>query len=393
MRTTKVYSDLLDAYLRPEIRIIRLRGSTRSSKTYSTIQLLNQVAMWTKKPKLISIVSETMPHLKRGAIRDFENMLKTESLWNESAWHDTDKMYSYENGQLEFFSVDSYDKVLGPARDILYINEAINNEYEVYRQLSVRTKEKVIIDDNPAFEYWADTKLAHRDDYVCIDSTYLDNDLLTESQVREIESNRDTDPEWWAVYGLGQQGSRAGVVMRKWDTRALPPKSEWKDAWIGVDFGWAAPSAVMLVVLSQGDVWIDQLAYGPGMDNPEIARTIHDAGYSKLEVICDAAEPKSIAELKKMKIKAVKSDNKDIELGLAVMNRYEKHYTPRSLDSIQENRMYRYPKLPNGDYGTLPIKKYCHAKDAERYVFLNRLSQALPKGWSVTSSQRGKKSN
>lgn len=384
METTKVFSDLLAAYIDPTVRGILLRGGTRSSKTYSAIQLCNTIAVRSKKRRLISVVSETMPHLKRGAIRDFKNMLTDSGVYNPDAWHDTDKTYSYRHGVLEFFSVTDSGKVHGPAREVLYVNEGINIDYEPIRQLLVRTTEKWIIDYNPAFDFWADTKLIPRADVRVIDSTYLDNDMLSAAQIAEIESNREIDPEWWAVYGEGKKGTREGLVVKNWDiVESLPPRSEWKAAYIGVDFGWSAPSAIMLVVLSQGEVWIDELGYGPNMDNPDIAAAIIGAGYRDLETICDKAEPKSIKDLKGLGIKAVPSDNKEIQLGIRIMNRYKKHYTQRSLNSIDENRKYRYPQLPEGGYGPIPIKKHGHAKDAERYVFLNRLSN-IAAGFDVT---------
>lgn len=391
MDTTKVFSELLAAYVDPTVRIIALKGGTRSGKTWATLQFLNLIAARSKKPRLISVVSETMPHLKRGAIRDFKNMLEADEVYNPGAWHDTDKIYSYPKGRIEFFSADQASKVLGPARDVLFMNECINSPWDVYRQLAVRTTEKIILDYNPAFEFWVDTKLLMRPDVRLIHSTYLDNDLLTAAQVAEIESNRLIDPAWWKVYGEGMTGSKEGLVVKRWDIVAgLPPRNEWKRAYIGVDFGWSAPSAVMLVVESQGEIYIDQLAYGPEMDNPDIAAAIIDQGYGDLETICDAAEPKSIKDLRGLGINAIGSPDKEIELGIRVMNRYVKHYTERSVDSIEENRKYRYPQLPDGTYGEVPSKAHGHAKDAERYVFLNRLSN-IPSGFDVTVGSASRK--
>lgn len=392
MDTTKVYSDLLAAYVNPNIRVIALKGSTRSGKTWAALQLLNTIMYRTKKPRLISVVSETFPHLKRGCIRDHRNMLDVDGLYNPNAWHDTDKIYRAGKGAMEFFSADSPDKVLGPARDILFINECINIPFDVYRQLAVRTTEKIILDYNPAYEFWVDTKIAPRPDAVVLHSTYLDNDRLTAAQIAEIESNREIDPEWWKVYGLGLTGSKAGLVIKNWDiVQGLPPRNEWKKAYIGVDFGWSNPTAIMLVILCSGELWIDEIAYEKNLDNPDIAARIKEAGYVDLEVICDKAEPKSIKELKTEGINAVPSENKDIKLGVRVMNRYKKHYTARSLGSIDENRKYRYPQDDEGNYiEDLPIDKFNHAKDAERYVCLNRLSN-ISSGFDVTVGTAGRK--
>lgn len=393
MDTTKVYSDLLAAYIDPTVRIIQLKGGTRSSKTWSALQLLNVIAAKSKRKRLISVVSETMPHLKKGAIRDFKNMLELDEVYNEDNWHDTDKMYSYEKGKIEFFSAADASRVHGPARDVLYINEAINIRYEVYRQLAVRTGEKIIIDYNHLHSFWADTKLAHRKDMRIINSTYLDNDLLPASQVAEIESNKDIDPEWWNVYGLGLMGSAEGLCIKPGTWSQVPAMPRiFKKEYIGIDFGWSKPSGIYHVGLAEQDkVFIDEIAYRRGMDNPAIAKAIIDAGLAHLEVICDAAEPKSIRELQKLGIRAVKSDNKDIKLGLQIMNRYQKCYTENSLGIIEESRQYKYKKDPATDeYTDEPIDEHNHAIDAVRYVFLNRLSNIAP-SFSVTTGRAGKR--
>lgn len=385
METTKVFSELIKAYADPSIRVIALKGGTRSGKTWAILQALDYIARRSTRPRLISVVSETMPHLKRGAIRDFKNMLETEEVYRPGSWHDTDKIYTYDKARIEFFSADSPEKVLGPARQILYINECINVEWEVYRQLAVRTTEKIILDFNPAHEFWVDSKLMHRPDVRVIHSTYLDNDMLTAAQISEIESNRELDPEWWGIYGEGKTGSKQGLVIKNWDiVPGLPPRSEWKKAYIGIDFGWTAPTAIELVVLSQGEVWIDELAYAPNLDNPDIAKIVIDAGYKGLEIIADPAEPKSKSELKNAGLWVPDGIIKDISLGITVMNRYKKHYTARSVGTIAENRLYRYAKDKKTDeYTNNPIDKHNHAKDCERYVFLNRLSN-IAAGFDVT---------
>lgn len=390
METTAVYSKLLAAYVDPAVRVIALKGSTRSSKTYSTLQLLDTIAAKTKSKRLISVVSETFPHLKKGAIRDYKNILENDDRFAVNAWHDTDKTYSYNKGQIEFFSADTPSKVMGPARDILYINECINIEYEIYRQLAIRTTEKIILDYNPAFEFWVDEHILPRADARLIHSTYLDNDMLSAAQIAEIESNRDIDPDWWMVYGLGETGSVEGLIWKKWDiVDKLPPRSEWSDAYVGVDFGYSNPTAIVLVVVSQGDAYIHEISYERSQTNDQIAKAIKDAGFADLEVICDQAEPKSIKELRNYGIaRAVGCDSKNVKLGLQIVNRWTKHYTKESTNLIDEARKYRYKKDKFTDkYIDEPVKKFDHGKDAERYVFLNRLSN-IAAGWDVTVSTR-----
>lgn len=385
METTNVFSKNLRALKQPGVRNIVNKGGTRSSKTWSILQILYLIALKSKRPRTISVVSETMPHLKRGCIRDFKDMLKADGLWDENKWNATDFVYSVEQSIIEFFSADTPTKVTGPARDILFINECIHLSYGVYCQLTTRTREWVWLDYNPLYEFWIDSKVLTRSDTVLIHSTYKDNDMLAPAQIAEIEYQGSIDDNYYRVMILGETGAYEGAIIKKWDiVPDLPPRETWKRHWIGVDFGWTAPTAIMHVIQGEkGEIWIDELAYGPNLDNPDIAAIIHEAGLADVECICDKAEPKSIKELRKEGINALPSDNKDIELGIQVMNRYQKHYTARSLNSIDENRRYRYTQDADGNYTGKPVDKFNHAKDAERYVFLNRLSN-ISAGFDVT---------
>lgn len=385
METTNVFSRNLREFKRPGVRNIVNKGGTRSSKTWSILQLLYLIATKSPRRRVISIVSETIPHLKRGCMRDFRTFLEDDGLWDDNAWNATDFIYRVNKSVIEFFSVDMPNKATGPARDILFINECINIPYDVYRELSSRTREWVFLDYNPLYDFWVDSKVLHRPDTVLIHSTYKDNEMLSEAQVSEIEYQGSIDENYYRVMVLGETGIYEGAIIRNWDiVEGLPPRETWKRYWIGVDFGWLAPTAIMLVILGEGgEVWIDELAYATNLDNPDIARIITSSGFSRVETICDKAEPKSIKELKNAGINAVPSDNKDIDLGIKVMNRYKKHYTKRSVNSIDENRKYCYTKDPDGNYTGKPIDKFNHAKDAERYVFLNRLSN-VSTGFDVT---------
>lgn len=393
METTKVFSDLVAALADPVTRTVLLQGSTRSGKTIAAIQACNLIASRTPKPRKISVVSESLPHLKAGAISDFKNLLEADGLWRENAWHDTDKRYSYRKGILEFFSASDMGRVTGPSRDWLYVNEGINIEWKVFQQLSARTTEKIIIDFNPAHDFWAFTNLLENPDYPpgaikLIKSTYRDNDKLTAAQIMDIESNRNIDPEWWKVYGEGEKGTGRGLVWINWDKQELPPRDQWTKHCVVVDFGYSQSYAAvehMVYCDSRPDeIWIDEILYGLNLNTRHIAEAIKAAGLQDIDTVCDSARPDSIEELRYNGIKARKTKSKDVETGLEIAGRYKKHYTERSIGTIKENRMYRYPLLADGvTYGTTPIKKHDHAKDAERYGFLTNFADRAP-GYSVT---------
>lgn len=393
MNTTSVFDKNMFAY-KDNFRYIVNKGSTRSSKTYSQLQLLYLIASWSAKPLIISIVSESMPHLKRGCIRDFSEILKKENRWNENDWNATDKIYKINNSIIEFFSADNPGKVHGPSRNILYLNECINIDYEIYSQLAIRTTETVFLDCNPNFEFWLDTKvlqipvseekpkeLKKNPEAILIHSTYKDNEYLTEAQIKEIES-RKHEKNWWRVYGEGLTGAFIGDIMEKWDVVDHMPE-DYKKRWIGIDFGFTNdPTAIVDVRLSDGELWIDELLFDKGYDNMMIANHMEELGLSKnIDIVADSAEPKSIAEIRSKGWRIEPADKKSvngkgsISLGIEILNRYTKHITRRSTNIIDEYKNYRWQTDAEGNSTNVPIDKFNHSIDAQRYVALNKLME------------------
>lgn len=377
MKVTTVFDRNLAAYNAGKRYIVN-KGSTRSSKTYSQLQLLYLIAELSTKPKTISIVSESMPHLKKGCIRDFRDILQSVGKWHPNQWNATDKVYRVGDSVIEFFSADNPSKVHGPSRDILYLNECINIDYEIYRQLAIRTTETIFLDCNPSFSFWLDEKiLSQSDESILIHSTYKDNNYLTEVQVREIESNKN-DKAWWRVYGEGLTGTLQGAIIQRWDVVKTMPQ-QYKNRWIGIDFGFTNdPTAIVDIRLSEGDLWIDELLYARGYDNLMIADHLESLNLPHdIVLIADSAEPKSISEIrsKGWRIEPAHKGKDSIQIGLSILNRYQKHITQQSVNIISEYRNYRWQENEYGNPINVPIDRYNHTVDAQRYVCLNKLME------------------
>jgi len=303
--------------------------------------------------------------------------MQKEKKWNVKHWNATDKIYRINNTLIEFFSADNPAKVHGPSRDILYINECINIEYEVFRQLAIRTTGTIFLDCNPCFEFWLDEKVLTGKDALLIHSTYRDNDYLSKAQIKEIESNKG-DKDWWTVYGEGLTGSLKGSIIRNWDVvKELP--QVYKNRWIGIDFGFTNdPTAIVDVRLSEGELWIDELLYEKGYDNMMIADVLELNGIPRdLPIIADSAEPKSISEIRSQgwKVESAQKGKDSISSGISILNRYRKHVTQRSSNIINEYRNYRWQTDINGEPVNRPIDRYNHSIDAQRYVCLNKLME------------------
>ena len=204
------------AKLNKKIRAVQ--GGTSSSKTISVLLYLIDKAQTDKTKTLTSVIAESTPHLKRGARRDFINIMKEHNYWKEANWSATDNLYTFETGsQIEFFSADQSDKLRGARRDRCFMNEANNMTLDAFDQLEVRTKEFMFLDWNPTNEFWFYTEVLNkRDDVDHIILTYKDNEGLSDEIVKSIEARKNRKG-WWQVYGLGQLGEVEGKIYKDWN--------------------------------------------------------------------------------------------------------------------------------------------------------------------------------
>jgi phage terminase large subunit len=249
--TTRTFEKICAA-LDEEPRYIDNRGGARSGKTYAELQLAALLAMKDPQPTITSVVSENLPHLKRGAIRDFRDALSNEGLWDENAWNKSECIYTFPTGSIiEFFGADVPGKLQGPARDRLIINEANRVEWEAARQLMVRTAGLVIYDYNPSAPFWGTDEIPRRERYTLVHTTFEDNDFLPDEVRREIQANKGTG-NWWRVYGLGLIGQIEGQVFNFKLVDDMPDPAGFIETW-GMDFGFTNdPTTVIRCLVHTG---------------------------------------------------------------------------------------------------------------------------------------------
>lgn len=385
MKYTAVYDKTVQA-VGATRRFVSSAGGTRSGKTYANLQVLYQLALLDKRPTLTSIVSETFPHLKRGAIRDFRDALG--DAWDESCWSKGSSIYTLHNGSvLEFFSADAPAKVHGPARDRLFLNEAQNIPYETARQLFVRTSGLIIIDYNPVRSFWANERLEGREDCVRIHSTYKDNAFLSAAQVSEIEANRQ-DAAWWRVYGEGKVGVLEGLIFPDFEQVDDLPSADGLAECYGLDYGFTNDPTALVHILLDNDkreAWVDECVYErglvnapiPGSGKPSIVQRLTEAGVPKhgAPVFGDSAEPKTNEELAAYGwnvLPCYKATRKAEQLQR--VRGYKLHVTKRSLNLIRELRGYTWMKDKDGNSLNEPIAVNDHAMDAMRYGIFTYLT-------------------
>jgi phage terminase large subunit len=354
-------------------RVIAHQGGTRSGKTYGIQDVLIGLAYRTEYS--ISVTSISLPHLKKGAMRDWRELMEDKGDYDPGHHNMTDLLYTYPLGSyMEFFSVDDSKRVRGPGRDILHINEANLLSLDTWRQLALRTKKCIILDWNPAEEFhWIYDEVLNRDDCKFIQSTYLDNPFLSKAQRLEIERLKNVDPMFWRVYGLGERGTATNTIYHKFQLFNEWPDIDWC---FGLDFGFTHPNALVKVGLDETNMFFEQMVYEAGLTTPQLIERIKPIVGRKY-VYCDSSRPEIIRDLRNNHINAYPA-NKDVKDGIDFVRSNSIFVHRESIDFQKEMRSYKWKQTPSGQTIDEPVKAFDDLMDAARYgaISLKRRSTA-----------------
>ena len=389
VRTTRVFDDNAAAWLDPTIRRALNQGGTSSTKTYSILQVLDQIAARSQRPLIISVVSESLPHLKKGAIRDFFNF-REEDEKNNPNWNMSDHIYTYpvSGSKIEYFGADEAGKVRGPRRDILFLNEGNNIPWKAAQGLDIRTRLFTFVDWNPVSEFWVDEyesagKMVqgwrHQPRNAYIHSTYLDGvGVVPQEIIENILAQKDIDPNWWRVFGEGLPGMAEGLVYPAefFQCNEIPDGGY---EFFGLDWGYSIDPTVLLRLVIKGDaLYAEELLYEKGLSNADIAHLMVELGVKKHHDViwADAEDPKSIDEIAAygFNIRGAPKGPGSVEYGHQKVRQYKHYWTRDSVNCIKAQRNYRYLEDKSGKLTTKTGHLFTHPMDARRYGVVGMLT-------------------
>lgn len=349
-------------------RLKVIQGGSSAGKTIAILLILIDRAQ-REKNRLSSVVSETMPHLKRGAIRDFLNIMEAHGYYDDNRWNRSDFTYTFETGsKIEFFSADSSDKVRGPRRNgDLFINECNNVSYDTFTQLSIRTEGDIFLDYNPVSEFWVHDEIIHKElDHDFLVLTYKDNEGLPKVIVEDLERRRG-NKQFALVYLDGLLGEAEGRIYTGWEIiDAIPHEARLER--YGLDFGYSNdPTAIVAIYYLNGGYILDEVLFQKGLSNKQIADVI--LNLRKSLTVADSAEPKSIDEIRSYGVNILPADKgKDsVRQGVQMVQDQRISVTKQSINIIKEYRNYLWERDKEGRILNEPEHLWSHSMDAIRY--------------------------
>jgi|TARA_R100000482_G_scaffold124922_1_gene79927 phage terminase large subunit len=357
-----------------------IRGGTSAGKTICILLILIDYAI--RNPgKEISVVSESIPHLRRGCLKDFLAILKSLNRYKDTQYNKSLLKYNFSNGSyIEFFSTDQSDKLRGARRTDLFINECNNIPFDAYQQLAIRTSGTIWLDYNPTNLFWVDKELLNQPDTDFVTLTYRDNDTLSDSIIKELLKARQKAKtstywkNWCRVYLDGEIGSLEGVCIPDWkEIDSIPIQARLLG--YGMDFGYSVDPTTLIALYKWNDAYIyDEVLYKKGMLNRDISRFLRELNI-KENIIADSAEPKSIAELNGYghSVYPVSKGRDSVVYGINLINQNEIFITKKSTNLKKELQGYIWAKDKDGNTLQKPTGSHPDCIDAARYVLTDIL--------------------
>lgn len=372
--------------------VIALQGSSRSGKTYSIYDFIISLFLQYPNAKIeLDAVRDSLPVLKATILKEFVERLEEYGLYHPERHNMTDKRIEINGNYFNYYSVDTEMKARGRKRHILWLNEPNNIPRSVIDQLLIRTTHKVITDFNPSepigMEHWLYDDILQRARTKTIITTYKDNPFLSPFQIAEIEKYKETDPDFFKVFGLGERGSgRKGQIFTHFKKCQELPKGRY---FYGLDFGKTNnATALSKCVYYEDALYVEELIYQTGLTASDIGRLMKQHQVNDV-IRADSAEPLMIAELQSMgfDVRPSVKGKGSVTGGIDKLKGMDVFITSGSKNFWREAQWYTWKLDINGNPTNEPIDMHNDGIDSIRYAVEDLITGAKPLHFSFISGR------
>ena len=359
IQATEVFSKNWNAVNDGKYKYIINSGSSRSSKTFSILQIFWIIA-WTKPRTKLSVFRNTKKDCKDTILQDMLKYFPTLDNWEQINYNKTESVLYFPNGSAIYIEgTDDELKVHGYHSDYLWFNEVYKIPKQVFDQLDMRCTTAVFLDYNPTGRLWSDD-LIQQDNAFLIHSTFKDNPFVPLEQKKKILSYEPTEDNvrqgtansyMWQVYGLGLKAEKPNRIFKGWKSMSeeefnmLPFQSYYS-----TDFGLSAPTA-LIEWKFDGDktFFLHQRLYKPMNEmQGTLSDKFNELGLIKhKENICDSGNELNKSEGIKLKNSGynmifAQKGHGSINAGIETMQKCNILYTSSSIDLIDEYENYSW---------------------------------------------------
>jgi len=360
-----------------QVRGAVLEGSSRSGKTFSSIDFLVYLCSRIEKNAQIFIIKETYNSFKTTLYDDFNKQLPKYGI--PSPFADVKECPSFwlMGNKVTLIGADKLSTTHGAGSDYLWFNEPLEIQKAIFDQYEQRCRKFWWMDLNPSVSLHWIYDMEKRPEVKFCHSTVMDNPYVPRWQKKKIlgydpsnpvnVANGTADDYMWSVYGLGLRASPTGLIY---------PNVTWIDQFpddldqvvYGLDFGYTHnPSALVKVGKNGMNLYLQLLLYEP-VDNAnklgEMVRVFAD----KKKIWADSADPLMISDLRRRGLLVLPCVKKEgsVNWGISRMKEYKIHIV-NDVNFKKEQENYKWAEL-HGIQLNEPVKAFDHAWDAARYA-------------------------
>lgn len=349
-----------------DVRFVINQGGTRSSKTYSILQLLIVYAFM-KPNSRIAIYRKYKTSHGPAALPDLVGILTDMNIFNQVKYNKSASSFRFANASIiNFYGADDPQTLRGRKYDLVFLNEANELSFEDYVQINMRTKDKIILDFNPSDPFsWIMERLLHDEKAMLIKSTYLDNQFLPAAQVREIENLINVDDNYYRIYVLGELPIGNEFIFPIIHKTPFPSNLDYI---YGMDFGFNDPTVIVKVAINDGKIYIKEEIHESWLNSEQTVERMRQVGISPSKFIyADNARPEMIDSIGLQGFRIQKCKKGRVKETLDLLRTLEIHIDPGSEKTFSEFRNYKYKKY-QGRVTDEPQGFNDHSIDATRYA-------------------------
>lgn len=384
IKATGVFEKNWEALQSGKYKYIINSGSSRSSKTFSILQIF-WILAWSKERTKLSVFRNTKKDCKDTILQDMLKYYPTLDNYEFVKFNKTESIFSFPNGStINIEGTDDELKVHGYHSDYLWFNEFYKMPKETFDQLDMRCSVAVFMDYNPVGRLWSDD-LIKQDNAKLIHSTFKDNPFCPLEQKKKILSYEPTEYNlqqltanayMWQVYGLGLKAEKPNKIYHNWK---VMPDDEFDmlpfSTYYGMDFGLSSPSA-MVQMKFDGDktFFFKEILYKP-LNHIEgtLSTELDKLKIPKhIEIICDVGNELNKTEMQKLRnsgynvLPAMKGAG-SILSGIETIQKSTIYYTKSSKNIENEYDTYSW-RIAQGVQLDEPEQTDDHLLDAMKYV-------------------------